>query len=161
MYLDMPAIPGVRLATAAAGIRYAERTDVLLALFEPGTTVAGVFTRSKCPSAPVEWCRARLKTAKPARTRGQFRQRQCLHRQERDAMPAGSRAQIAARAAGCKPDDVFLASTGVIGEPLKAASLRMVSWRVCVARAQADDFFRLRRAIMTTDTIPEGGDGDG
>jgi glutamate N-acetyltransferase/amino-acid N-acetyltransferase len=58
---DMPPIAGVKLATAAAGIRYAGRTDVLLALFEPGTTVAGVFTRSKCPSAPVDWCRAHLK----------------------------------------------------------------------------------------------------
>jgi glutamate N-acetyltransferase/amino-acid N-acetyltransferase len=57
---EMPAVEGVRLATAAAGIRYAGRTDVMLALFEPGTTVAGVFTRSKCPSAPVEWCRDRL-----------------------------------------------------------------------------------------------------
>jgi len=56
---DMPAVSGVRLATAEAGIRYAGRTDVLLALFDPGTTAAGVFTRSKCPSAPVEWCRAR------------------------------------------------------------------------------------------------------
>ena len=60
----LPAIAGVRLATAAAGIRYAGRTDVLLALFDPGTTTAGVFTRSKCPSAPVEWCRAHLKGGK-------------------------------------------------------------------------------------------------
>src|SRR5882757_1256295 len=58
---DMPAIDGVRLATAAAGIRYAGRTDVLLALLDPGTVVAGVFTQSKCPSAPVEWCRAHIK----------------------------------------------------------------------------------------------------
>ena len=58
---DMPPIAGVRLATAAAGIRYAGRTDVLLTLFDPGTNAAGVFTRSKCPSAPVEWCRAHLK----------------------------------------------------------------------------------------------------
>jgi glutamate N-acetyltransferase / amino-acid N-acetyltransferase len=64
---DMPAIDGMRLATAAAGIRYAGRTDVLLALFEEGTSVAGVFTRSKCPSAPVEWCRAHLKPGKGAR----------------------------------------------------------------------------------------------
>ena len=42
---EMPGIPGVRLATAAAGIRYADRTDVLLAIFEPGTAAAGVFTR--------------------------------------------------------------------------------------------------------------------
>ena len=58
---DMPPVAGLRLATAAAGIRYPGRTDVLLALFDPGTTVAGVFTRSKCPSAPVDWCRAQLK----------------------------------------------------------------------------------------------------
>src|SRR5215831_1225119 len=58
---DMPPVAGVRLATAAAGIRYAGRTDVLLVLFDQGTTVAGVFTRSKCPSAPVDWCRAHLK----------------------------------------------------------------------------------------------------
>jgi glutamate N-acetyltransferase / amino-acid N-acetyltransferase len=57
---EMPAISGVKLATAAAGIRYKGRTDVLLAVMDKGTAVAGVFTRSKCPSAPVEWCRAKL-----------------------------------------------------------------------------------------------------
>src|SRR5262245_65561404 len=58
---DMPEIAGVRLATGAAGIRYKGRTDVLVALFDPDTAVAGVFTRSKCPSAPVDWWRARVK----------------------------------------------------------------------------------------------------
>src|ERR1043166_116272 len=57
---DMPELAGVRLATAEAGIRYKNRTDVLLAVLDKGTAVAGVFTRSKCPSAPVEWCRAKL-----------------------------------------------------------------------------------------------------
>src|SRR6478609_7993973 len=57
---DMPVIAGVRLATAAAGIRYKGRTDVLLAIMDKGTNAAGVFTKSKCPSAPVEWCRAKL-----------------------------------------------------------------------------------------------------
>src|SRR5260370_1415793 len=57
---EMPVIAGVKLATAAAGIRYKGRTDVLLAMMDKGTTVAGVFTKSKCPSAPVEWCRAKL-----------------------------------------------------------------------------------------------------
>src|SRR6202140_5730535 len=57
---DMPEISGVKLATASAGIRYKGRTDVMLAVFDKGTAVAGVLTRSKCPSAPVEWCRARL-----------------------------------------------------------------------------------------------------
>ena len=58
---EMPVIAGVRLATAAAGIRYKGRTDVLLAIMDKGTNAAGVFTQSKCPSAPVEWCRAQLK----------------------------------------------------------------------------------------------------
>src|ERR1700692_1170634 len=57
---EMPMIAGVKLATAAAGIRYQGRTDVLLAVLDKGTTVAGVFTQSKCPSAPVDWCRAKL-----------------------------------------------------------------------------------------------------
>ena len=63
----MPAIAGVRLATAAAGIRYKGRTDVLLAVLDEGTTVAGVFTQSKCPSAPVDWCRAKLDGRQGAR----------------------------------------------------------------------------------------------
>jgi glutamate N-acetyltransferase/amino-acid N-acetyltransferase len=149
----MPAIAGVRLATAAAGIRYAERTDVLLALFEPGTTVAGVFTRSKCPSAPVEWCRARLKTARPrALVVNSGNANAFTGRSGRDACKFT--AQIAARAAGCKPDDVFLASTGVIGEPLKAEAFNGVMEGM-VARAQADDFPAAARAIMTTDTFPK------
>src|SRR5947209_13591898 len=61
---EMPAIAGVKLAAAAAGIRYKGRTDVLLAVMDKGTAVAGVFTRSKCASAPVEWCRARLGSSK-------------------------------------------------------------------------------------------------
>ena len=61
---EMPAIAGVKLATAAAGIRYKGRTDVLLAVMDKGTAVAGVFTKSKCPSAPVEWCRAKLPRGK-------------------------------------------------------------------------------------------------
>src|SRR6202048_2314552 len=59
-YPDLPDIEGVRLATGAAGIRDKDRTDVMLAVFDKGTQAAGVFTKSKCPSAPVEWCRAQL-----------------------------------------------------------------------------------------------------
>src|ERR1044072_6530405 len=61
---DMPEIAGVRIATGAAGLKYKDRTDVLLVLFDKGTAAAGVLTRSKCPSAPVEWCRAKLKDGK-------------------------------------------------------------------------------------------------
>jgi len=57
---DAPAVPGIKLATGAAGIKYQGRTDVLLVVMDQKTTVAGVFTQSKCPSAPVEWCREKL-----------------------------------------------------------------------------------------------------
>src|SRR5246127_638720 len=114
---DMPAIAGVRLATAAAGIRYAGRTDVLLALFDQGTTVAGVLTRSKCPSAPVEWCRAKLKGGKArALVVNSGNSNAFPRRTGRGA--TGLTAKLGSEAPGCKPGDVFLASTGVIGEPL-------------------------------------------
>jgi glutamate N-acetyltransferase/amino-acid N-acetyltransferase len=150
---DLPAIVGVQLATAAAGIRYAGRTDVLLALFEPNTTAAGVFTRSKCPSAPVEWCRAHLKTGKTrALVVNSGNANAFTGKSGREACRLT--AQIAARAIGCRPGDVFLASTGVIGEPLKAQVFDAVMEGL-VARAQAGDFLAAARAIMTTDTFPK------
>src|ERR1700760_4549611 len=116
---DMPVIAGVRLATAAAGIRYKGRTDVLLAVMDKGTTVAGVFTRSKCPSAPVEWCRAKLPAGK-ARALVVNSGNANAFTGKTGRQATALTASIAAKAVGCSPADVFLASTGVIGEPLDA-----------------------------------------
>jgi glutamate N-acetyltransferase/amino-acid N-acetyltransferase len=150
---DLPAIAGVRLATAAAGIRYAGRTDVLLALFDAGTTAAGVFTRSKCPSAPVEWCRAHLKSGRARAL--------VVNSGNANAFTGKSglaatklTAEIAAKAAGCKPAETFLASTGVIGEPLDASKFAPVMDGLAT-RAQPGDFLAAARAIMTTDTFPK------
>jgi glutamate N-acetyltransferase/amino-acid N-acetyltransferase len=149
----MPAIAGVRLATAAAGIRYAGRTDVLLALFDPGTTAVGVFTQSKCPSAPVEWCRAHLKASRArALVVNSGNANAFTGKTGREACKLT--AAIAARAAGVKPADVFLASTGVIGEPLKAQAFDSVM-DALVANAKPDEFFAAAKAIMTTDTFPK------
>jgi len=149
----MPAIAGVRLATAAAGIRYADRTDVLLALLAPGSTAAGVFTRSKCPSAPVEWCRAKLKSARPrALVVNSGNANAFTGKNGRAACKFT--ADIAARAAGCSPDDVFLASTGVIGEPLDAKAFDGVMERM-VACARPTPWLDAAKAIMTTDTFPK------
>ena len=150
---DMPAIAGVRLATAEAGIRYAGRTDVLLALFEAGTTTAGVFTKSKCPSAPVEWCRAHLKAGKArALVVNSGNANAFTGKSGRAATKLT--AEIAAKAAGCKPAEIFLASTGVIGEPLDASKFAPVMAGLA-ARAKAGDFLAAARAIMTTDTFPK------
>ena len=103
---DMPEIEGVRLATAAAGIRYKDRTDVLLVVFDEGTSVAGVFTRSKCPSAPVEWCRARLKGARArALVVNSGNANAFTGKSGRSA--TALTASIAAKAADCEPGEVF------------------------------------------------------
>ena len=151
---DMPAIAGVRLATAAAGIRYAGRTDVLLMLLDPGTAVAGVLTRSKCPSAPVDWCRARLKAGKArALVVNSGNANAFTGKNGREATKFT--ADIAAKAIGCKPSDIFLASTGVIGEPLKASVFDGVMDGLVTA-AQSGRWEDAARAIMTTDTFPKG-----
>jgi glutamate N-acetyltransferase/amino-acid N-acetyltransferase len=151
---DMPEVAGVRLATAAAGIRYPGRTDVLLALFDPGTAVAGVFTRSKCPSAPVDWCRARLKRGKARAlvvNSGNANAFTGKSGRQATQLTAG----IAAAAAGCKSADVLLASTGVIGEPLDASKFAAVMDQL-VAAAAPGSWQGAAEAIMTTDTFPKG-----
>ena len=150
---EMPAIAGVRLATAAAGIRYKGRTDVLLAVMDKGTTVAGVFTKSKCPSAPVEWCRAKL-------SKGQA-QALVVNSGNANAFTGktgkqstSQTASIAAKAVGCSVNEIFLASTGVIGEPLDATKFDGVLATLAEA-AVPGDWMSAAKAIMTTDTFPK------
>jgi glutamate N-acetyltransferase / amino-acid N-acetyltransferase len=151
---DMPPVDGVRLATASAGIRYAGRTDVLLALFDAGTTVAGVLTRSKCPSAPVDWCRSHLKRGSAeALVVNSGNANAFTGKSGRDATRLT--AEIAAEGCGGKPAQVFLASTGVIGEPLDASKFAAVMDEL-TASAAPGRWHDAARAIMTTDTFPKG-----
>jgi glutamate N-acetyltransferase / amino-acid N-acetyltransferase len=151
---EMPPVAGVRFATAAAGIRYPGRTDVLLALFQEATAVAGVFTRSKCPSAPVDWCRAHLKRGHAAAlVVNSGNANAFTGRHGRDATRIT--AQLVARAAGCRDSQVFLASTGVIGEPLDATKFGTVMGEL-VASAAPGGWQNAAKAIMTTDTFPKG-----
>ena len=149
----LPPLAGVKLATAAAGIRYPGRTDVLLALFDAGTSVAGVLTRSRCPSAPVEWCREKLKSGKArALVVNSGNANAFTGKSGRQAVKFT--AALAARAAGCKTSEVLLASTGVIGEPLKAAQFDGVMDGL-VASATPGAWLDAATAIMTTDTFPK------
>jgi glutamate N-acetyltransferase/amino-acid N-acetyltransferase len=150
---EMPEIAGVRLATAAAGIRYKGRTDVLLAVLAKGTTVAGVFTRSKCPSAPVEWCRAKLKAGQ-ARALVVNSGNANAFTGKTGRQSTGLTGSIAAKAVGCKPNEVFLASTGVIGEPLDASKFDGVLGTLA-NDAVPGGWMDAARAIMTTDTFPK------
>ena len=149
----LPGIKGVRLATAAAGIRYPGRTDLLLALFDPGTTVAGTLTQSKTASAPVEWCRARLAHGLArALVVNSGNANAFTGKRGREAVKLT--AEAAADAAGCLEADVYLASTGVIGEPLEVSKFTRLLGDLA-AQAKEDNFLDAARAIVTTDTYPK------
>ncbi|BAT58335.1 arginine biosynthesis bifunctional protein ArgJ [Variibacter gotjawalensis] len=152
-YATLPPIAGVKLATAEAGIRYKNRTDVLLATFDKGTTVAGVFTKSKCPSAPVEWCRDNLKGGKVrALVVNSGNANAFTGKNGRDSTKLT--ASIASKSVGCKASEIFLASTGVIGEPLDATKFNRVMDGL-VAGGKSDLWQEAAKAIMTTDTFPK------
>lgn len=152
-YPDLPAIEGVRYATAEAGIKYKNRTDVLLMAFDEGTTAAGVLTRSKCSSAAVDWCRANLPGGK---ARGLV-----VNSGNANAF-TGSKgkesvqltADYAAKALGCATGEIFLASTGVIGEPLPASKFAGVLDEAATRLAETP-WIEPAKAIMTTDTFPK------
>jgi glutamate N-acetyltransferase/amino-acid N-acetyltransferase len=149
----LPSVPGVRLAACEAGIRYAGRKDLMLALLDPGTRVAGVLTRSKTASAAVDWCRERL-NAGTARAlvvnAGNANAFTGMAGEE----AVEETARAAARAAGCIPDEVMIASTGVIGEPLEPASFTGRLGELAAA-AGPGNWEDAARAIMTTDTFPK------
>jgi glutamate N-acetyltransferase/amino-acid N-acetyltransferase len=152
-YPDLPTIEGVRFATGEAGIRYRGRTDVLLAVMDKGTQVAGVFTRSKCPSAPVDWCRARLKSGKArALVVNSGNANAFTGRSGKEAVKLT--ATLAAKATAVTASEVFLASTGVIGEPLDASKFAGVMQKL-VMSAKPGGLFEAAKAIMTTDTYPK------
>ncbi|AKR57182.1 N-acetylglutamate synthase [Devosia sp. H5989] len=152
-YPELPEVPGARFATAEAGIKYKNRTDVLLVALDPGTSVAGVFTRSKCPSAAVDWCRQNL---------GGGAARGLVVNSGNANAFTGSKgresvqktAEIAARALGCGTGEIFLASTGVIGEPLDASKFEGVLDNLA-GRLVSSPWMDPAKAIMTTDTFPK------
>jgi glutamate N-acetyltransferase/amino-acid N-acetyltransferase len=154
--LPLPALPpvaGVKLAVGQAGIRYQGRTDVLLAWFAEGTSVAGVFTKNLCPGAPVTWCREMLP--------GGIARGLVVNAGNANVFNgiAGQRAveataKSAAETLGVAADTIFLASTGVIGEPMPAQKITAVM-RDLHAGLAAGGLESAARAIMTTDTFPK------
>jgi glutamate N-acetyltransferase / amino-acid N-acetyltransferase len=150
---DMPAVSGVRFATCEAGIRYRGRTDLMLAVLDPGTVVAGVLTRSKTSSAPVLWCREGLKAGK-GRALVVNSGNANAFTGKKGSEATRMTAEAAAKAVGCSAGEVFIASTGVIGEPLDAGKFTHLIDGLAKS-AQADAFETAARAIMTTDTYPK------
>jgi glutamate N-acetyltransferase/amino-acid N-acetyltransferase len=149
----LPPVAGVRMAAGQAGIRYQGRTDVLLVEFAEGTTAAGVFTKNLCPGAPVTWCREILP--------GGLARGLVVNAGNANVFNgiAGQRAveataTAAAKTLGVPPETIFLASTGVIGEPLPAQKIVSVLDKLKASLAP-DRLGEAASAIMTTDTFPK------
>ncbi len=150
---DLAPVPGVLVGTAEVGIRYKSREDVTMMAFPAGTTVAGVFTKNRCPGAPVDWCRGALKGGKARAlvvTAGNSNVFTGKAGRETCAQTAAAMAKLA----GCKANEVFLASTGVIGERLPTEKLTGALPGIHAALTEKD-WNGAARAIMTTDTFPK------
>ena len=156
----LPEVRGVRLSAGAAGVRYSGRDDLMLAEIAPGASIAGVFTRSKTRAAPVLLCEARLaeRRARPATGAAVFAANSGNANAFTGAngMDGAERmAAAAARAIGADPRSAFVASTGVIGEPLPVDRIEAAMGETA-ARLAPSGWEAAARAIMTTDTFPKG-----
>ena len=156
---DLPAVGGVRLATASTGLRYSGRDDLVLAALPENTTAAGVFTRSSCPGAPVDWCRQALAVGGGwARAIVVNAGNANVFTGAAGAAAARFTAETAAGLLGVDPGEVLLASTGVMGEPLPTGPLGealpgLVSG---LADAAPAGWLEAAEAIRTTDDFPKG-----
>ncbi|MEO5373594.1 MAG: bifunctional glutamate N-acetyltransferase/amino-acid acetyltransferase ArgJ [Alphaproteobacteria bacterium] len=150
---ELPPLAGVRLASHACGIRYRDRTDLLFVEMVPGTTAAGVFTRSLTCSAPVDWSRA---AAAGGRARALVvnsgNANAFTGRAGEDAVR--TTAEATAAVVGCDPAEVFIASTGTIGVPLDASKITG-ALPPLRERLRDEAWAEAARAIMTTDTYPK------
>ena len=153
---DLPEIAGVTFASVAAGVKYQGRTDVMLALMVPGTSIAGVFTTSATRSAPVLDCQAKL-GGDPSQAAA------ILVNSGNSNAFTGKNGINAVEAitstvtsiTGIPQSRVFTSSTGVIGEPL--AHDRITAKIAELHGAQTPDgIAEAAKAIMTTDTFAKG-----
>ncbi len=151
---ELRPISGVRLGAFACGIRYTGRDDLMLAELASGSAVAGVFTRSLTAGAPVVWCRECLTGGK---VRGivvnSGNSNTFTGRAGKEVVEAT--AATAARLLGCGPKEVFISSTGVIGEPPPADKILDALPRVA-QKLSPESWEAAARAILTTDTFPKG-----
>ncbi len=150
---DMPEIAGVRFRAVEAGLRYQGRKDLLLAVLDEGTVAAGVTTRSKTCSAPVIWCREQLRHAS-ARALVVNAGNANAFTGKRGEEAVRMTVEGAAAAVGCRPSEVYVASTGVIGEPMDAGAFTGLLADMASAASPAA-WEDAARAIMTTDTYPK------
>ncbi|MBD3803374.1 MAG: bifunctional glutamate N-acetyltransferase/amino-acid acetyltransferase ArgJ [Thioclava sp.] len=154
----MPQIAGVEFASAAAGVKYAGRTDVMLAKVAPGSSIAGVFTTSSTRAACVLDCQEKLKMRVPQGAGAAI----IVNSGNANAFTGklGQKAvdlvtEGVAKALDLPASRVFSSSTGVIGEPLPYEKI-ILAIDTLAERLSSAGIEDAARAIMTTDTYPKG-----
>jgi glutamate N-acetyltransferase / amino-acid N-acetyltransferase len=151
---ELARIDGVRLAAFACGIRYTGRDDLMLAELAPDSAIAGVLTRSLTAGAPVVWCRDCLPGGQVrAIVVNSGNSNTFTGRAGKEVVEATAAA--VARLLSCDPKEVFISSTGVIGEPPPAEKIIAALPQV-MPLLSAESWEPAARAIMTTDTFPKG-----
>ena len=150
----LPPMAGLRFATTSCGIRKDSRDDVMLAVIDPTGTIAGVTTKSRTSSAPVLWCREHLPKGRVRAIIMNSGNSNAFTGRAGEAFLAAT-ITATAKAVGCRPEEVFAASTGVIGQPMVADQIARHLDRL-LPEAVSDGWERAARAIMTTDTFPKG-----
>ena len=153
VFAELPVIEGVKLGAIGAGIKYQDRFDLMLAEFSPNTAVAGVLTQSATARAPVIWCKEKLVNG--------YARGLIVNSGNANAFTGNTGSQhvvstceAVADCIGCDPDQVFIASTGVIGEilPIDKITGNIHSLHHSLS---PEGWSSAAQAIMTTDTFPK------
>jgi glutamate N-acetyltransferase / amino-acid N-acetyltransferase len=151
---DLHPVRGVNLGVAQAGIRKADRTDLLLVALDEGASVAAVFTRNRFCAAPVLVAKEHLSAGKPIRALVVNTGVANAGTGEDGVARARQTCREAARLLRCDADQVLPFSTGVIMEPLPVDKIA-AGLPGCVAGLASDRWAEAATAIMTTDTVPK------
>jgi glutamate N-acetyltransferase/amino-acid N-acetyltransferase len=144
-------VAGVRVAGIVAGLKESGRPDLFLAELARGTAVAGVFTRSRCPSAPVEWCRKVLSKGRARAIVVDSGNANAFTGNAGDKTVSAT-VRAAAKIFGCPSNEIYVASTGVIGVPVPPDHIARNLPKVHAALAD-DSWNAAADAILTTDTF--------
>lgn len=156
VFPNLPVIKGVRFATAAAGVKYQGRTDVMLAVADAGSSVAGVFTKSATRAAPVLDCQSKIGRDSDAGVAILVNSGNAnAFTGKHGVVSVNAITTAVAAGTGIPADRVFTSSTGVIGEPLPHERVIGVI-NTLTASLKEDALEDAAHAIMTTDTYAKG-----
>ena len=154
---DLKAVAGIELGHAEAGVRKANRKDVLVMKLAETATVAGVFTKNRFCAAPVQICQAnpaQLSAGKPIRALVINTGNATAGTGEEGLQRAKSVCAALAQQMGVEPQQILPFSTGVILEPLPADRI-IAGLPQAISNLKADNWFNAAESIMTTDTQPK------